>query len=418
MNTEKSHQKSVFARLQSWVSQETTGGILLLIAASIALVWANSPWRETYQVLSDITIGPASLNLNLSLATWASDGVLAIFFFVIGLELKRELVVGNLSNPKEAAVPMIAAIGGMVFPALVFISVLLVAGDQEHLHGWAIPSATDIAFAVGVLAVFGKGLPRALRTFLLTLAVVDDLLAIIIIAAFYSSGVNFLYLAAAAVFVGIFAFAVRLRKVHTLLLILIFVGGWLFMHESGVHATIAGVAMGLTIPARPIRGESVDRAQTFSHTLNPLSSGIVLPIFAFFAAGVTFVGAGGTSEIFGRPVFFAIALALVVGKFIGVMGTTTLTTKLTPLRLPDSIGLRDLVPVSLLTGMGFTVSLLITSLSFPDSASLSSAKMGVLVGTLVAAILGSIALRRDASKPRSKDMNEDGIPDQDTTPIG
>lgn len=414
----KSQQKSIFTRLQDWISKETTGGILLLVAATIALIWANSPWRDTYQALSDIAIGPANLNLNLSLATWASDGVLAIFFFVVGMELKRELVVGNLSNPREAAVPMISAVGGMVVPALVFLSVLLVTGDSEHLHGWAIPSATDIAFAVGVLAVFGKGLPRALRTFLLTLAVVDDLLAIIIIAAFYSTGVNFLYLAIAALFVGIFAFAVRLQKVHTLLLILIFVGGWLFMHESGVHATIAGVAMGLTVPARPVRGEDADRAETLSATLNPLSSGIVLPIFAFFAAGVTFVGGGGASEIFGSPVFFAIALALVVGKFVGVMGTATLTTKLTALRLPDAIGLRDLVPVGLLTGMGFTVSLLITSLSFPDSASLSAAKMGVLVGTLTAAILGSIALRRDASKPRSTDMNEDGIPDQDTSPIG
>ena len=414
----KSQQKSIFARLQDWVSKETTGGVLLLIAATIALIWANSPWRETYQALSEVTIGPADLHLNLSLATWASDGVLAIFFFVVGMELKRELVVGNLSNPREAAVPMISAVGGLIVPALVFVSVLLIAGDSEHLHGWAIPSATDIAFAVGVLAVFGKGLPRALRTFLLTLAVVVDLLAIIIIAAFYSTGVNFLYLAVAAVFVGIFAFAVRLRKVHTLLLILIFVGGWLFMHESGVHATIAGVAMGLTVPARPVRGEDADRAATLSTALNPLSSGIVLPIFAFFAAGVTFVGGGGASEIFGSPVFFAIALALVFGKFIGVMGTATLTTKLTGLRLPDAIGLRDLVPVGLLTGMGFTVSLLITSLSFPDSASLSSAKMGVLVGTLTAAILGSIALRRDASKPRSTDMNEDGIPDQDTAPIG
>lgn len=418
MKTDNNEQKSFFTRLEEWVTKETTGGILLLIAAGIALIWANSPWRGSYQALSAITVGPADLHLNLSLATWAADGVLAIFFFVVGTELKRELVVGSLSNPKEAAVPMIAAVGGMIVPALVFVSVVLIAGDPSSLHGWAIPSATDIAFAVGVLAVFGKGLPRALRTFLLTLAVVDDLLAIVVIAAFYSSGVNFGYLAVALVFVAIFAFAVRLRKVHILLLILIFVGGWLFMHESGVHATIAGVAMGLTVPARPIRGEDEDRAGSMSHALNPLSSGIVLPIFAFFAAGVTFVGGGGAAEIFGQPVFFAAALALVFGKFIGVMGTAAITTKLTPLRLPDAIGLRDLVPVSLLTGMGFTVSLLIAELSFEGHDALSSAKMGVLVGTFIAATMGAIALRHDAGKPRTDDMNEDGIPDQDTEPIG
>ena len=320
MKTNETEPKSFLTRLSDWVTKETTGGILLLIAAAIALVWANSPWRESYQALSAITIGPADLHLDLSLATWAADGVLAIFFFVVGMELKRELVVGNLSNPREAAVPMIAAVGGIVVPATVFVTVILISGDSSSLHGWAIPSATDIAFAVGVLAVFGKGLPRALRTFLLTLAVVDDLLAIIIIAAFYSSGVNFAYLAGSIAFVAIFAFAVRFRKIHTLLLMLIFVGAWLFMHESGVHATIAGVAMGLTVPARPIRGERVDRAEAIVDALNPLSAGIVLPVFAFFAAGVTFVDNDGGGGIFGEPAFFAVAIALVVGKFIGVMG--------------------------------------------------------------------------------------------------
>lgn len=411
--------KSPLARFSTgfthWANRETTGGILLIIAAAIALVWANTPARASYHALCELSVGPSALNLNLPLATWAADGVLAIFFFVVGLELKRELVVGSLSNPREAAVPMIAAVGGMAVPALVFTTMILATGDRAATVGWAIPTATDIAFAVGVLAVFGKGLPRALRTFLLTLAVVDDLLAIIIIAAFYSHSLNYAALAASIFFIVVFAAVVRARKVHVLPLILLAISAWFFMHESGVHATVAGVAMGLSVSARPIHGENEDRAHRFAHALNPLSAVVVLPVFAFFAAGVTIVDVGG--DIFREPVFFAVAAALVVGKFLGVLITTAIAVSLTPLHLPDAIGLRDLVPIGFLTGMGFTVALLIAELSFTGTSHLPEAKVGVLVGTFVAAILGAISLRLAARKPRTDDMNLDGIPDTDTSPI-
>ncbi|WP_099332470.1 Na+/H+ antiporter NhaA [Actinomyces minihominis] len=411
----KTATTSPLSRIDGWIRKETSGGILLIIAAVFALAWSNSPWREAYNSLSQFVIGPEALGLNLTLGTWAADGVLAIFFFVVGVELKRELVVGSLSSPREAAVPMIAAVGGMIAPALIFVTIVLATGDTEALTGWAIPTATDIAFAVGVLAVFGKGLPRALRTFLLTLAVVDDLLAIVIIAAVYTDHLNFIALGISIVLIAAFAWLVRAKKVLVLPLVIIAILAWYFMHESGVHATVAGVAMGLSVTARPIHGEKDDRTERFAHVLDPLSSGIVLPIFAFFAAGVTIVGSGG--EIFTQPVFFAAATALVVGKFIGVLGTTTLAVKLTPLHLPDAIGLRDLIPVGFLTGMGFTVSLLITDLSFHANGHLAPAKIGVLVGTLIAAILGATALRHDAKKARTSDMNLDGIPDSDTSPI-
>ena len=406
---------SPFSRVTNWVRKETSGGILLIIAAGIALIWANTPWRDSYHALSQTVVGPASLHLDLTLATWAADGVLAIFFFVVGVELKRELVVGSLSSPREAAVPMIAAVGGMTLPAVIFVSIVALSGDASSLVGWAVPTATDLAFAVGVLAVFGRGLPRALRTFLLTLAVVDDLLAIVIIAIFYTEQLNFAALAVSLLFIAAFAAVVRARKVHVLPLILLAICAWFFMHESGVHATVAGVAMGLTVPARPIHLENSDRSARFSYALDPLSSGIVLPIFAFFAAGVTIVGFG--TEIFTQPVFFAAATALVVGKFFGILLTTTATVKLTPLRLPDAIGLRDLIPIGFLTGMGFTVSLLITELSFGGTDHMAPTKVGVLVGTLIAAILGAVALRRAAKKPRTSDMNLDGILDKDTRPI-
>ena len=286
-------------------------------------------------------------------------------------------------------------------PAAVFVSVLLSVGDRSGLQGWAVPTATDIAFALSVLAVFGKGLPRALWTFLLTLAVVDDLLAIIVIAAFYSDGLNFAALGVSVLFIAVFALVVRARKIHVLPLLLLAVAAWFFMHESGVHPTISGVAMGLSVPARPIHGETQDRCERFAHALNPLTSVVVLPLFAFFAAGVNVVGLG--TELLGSPVFYAVALALVFGKFFGVLGTTAIAVSATPLRLPDTIGLRDLVPVGFLTGMGFTVSLLITELSFTGSELLAPAKAGVLLGTFTAALFGALTLWFDGRRVRSDD---------------
>ena len=391
---------------------ETTSGILLMVAAALALIWANSPWREGYAALTETVIGPAALNLDLSLAKWAADGLLAIFFFVVGVELKHELIAGSLRKPREAAVPVFAAIGGMIFPALLFVIIVLTMGDPSALQGWAIPVATDIAFALAVLAIFGRGLPRALRTFLLTMAVVDDLLAIIIIALFYTDSIDMLSLLFSLIAIALFGLVVRSRKPHWWLLIPLALVAWAFMHDSGVHATIAGVVLGFTVPAKIVHGEKENRTHVFDDAVRPTSSGIALPVFAFFAAGVSLGGEDSIGSVLVQPVVPAIVIGLVVGKIIGVLGTTALITKVTKFRLADSIGLRDLLPIGFLTGIGFTVSLLISELSFPDSVHTTGAKLAILIGTALAAIFAAISLRWDSRLARKRDMNEDGIPDK------
>lgn len=409
---------SLSVRLRRLATSETTGGVLLLGAAMLGLLWANSPWRASYAALSATVVGPAALHLDLPLSVWAADGLLAVFFFVVGVELKHELVAGSLRRPREAAVPMLAAVGGMAMPALLFILVVLLLNDPAALHGWAIPTATDIAFALAVLAIFGRGLPRALRTFLLTLAVVDDLLAILVIAVFYTEQIDPTALVASLATVGLFWILVRLPRPRWWLLLSVGLVAWGFMHASGVHATIAGVLLGVTVPALAIHGDRHPRTHTFDEAVRPFSSGIALPVFAFFSAGVTFVGGDGLAGIVAQPVFTAVVVGLVAGKLIGVLGTTALVTRFTPLRLPESIGLRDLLPIGFLTGMGFTVSLLISELSFTDDTHIGAAKLGILTATGLAAILGGATLRWDAHKARSADMNQDGNPDLDTGAIG
>lgn len=403
--------------LRRWITLETTSGALLMGAALIALLWANSPWRAGYVSLTEFTIGPAALHLDLSLSGWAADGLLAIFFFVVGLELKYEIVAGSLRRPREAAVPVLAAIGGMVMPALIFTAVVLSFGQREALSGWAIPAATDIAFALAVLAIFGRGLPRALRTFLLTLAVVDDLLAIVIIAAFYTDTISMTALLAAVACIAVFAVVARARWARWWVLLPIAFTAWTFMHASGVHATIAGVALGLCVAAKPIHGEHHPRTHRYEEAIRPISAGVALPLFAFFAAGVSLVDGGGPGAVLGQPVVPAIVAGLVLGKLIGVLGFAALAIKLTPLRLPDAIGLRDLLPIGLLTGIGFTVSLLVAELSFTDEDLTAAAKVAILAGTLLAATLAAITLRWNAHKARRRDMNQDGVTDSNTAPI-
>ncbi len=364
-------------------------------------------------------IGPVHIHLDLSLAAWAADGLLAIFFFVVGLELKHEFVAGSLRSPREAGVPMIAAVGGMAVPALVYVALVVVLGDPSALHGWAIPTATDIAFALAVLAVFGKGLPAAIRTFLLTLAVVDDLLAIVVIAVFYTSELHFGYLGLALVFVALFGWHVRSRSPRWWVLIPLFAIAWTFMHASGVHATVAGVLMGFTVAARAAHGEREARTHHYEHKVKPWSQGLALPLFAFFAAGVDIRDGGGPSEILGQPVVPAIVAGLVLGKVLGVLGTTWIVTRVTGLRLAQGIGVRDLLPVAFLAGIGFTVSLLISELSFGHGSEHTlGAKSAILAASVIAAILGAATLRWDARKARTADMNEDGVLDEVTEFIG
>ncbi len=400
---------------RGWIARDVSGGMLLLGAAVIALIWANSPWRETYHELLSWQVGPSALHLNLSLAQWASDGLLAIFFFLVGMELKFELVAGSLRDPRRAGVPVAAAVGGMVVPALLYLA-LVAPRDGAAAHGWAVPTATDIAFALAVLAVFGRGLPIALRVFLMTLAVVDDLLGIIVIATVYTETIDLPMLAAGLACIAVFGVLVRLRRVYWWLLLPVAVVAWGFVHASGVHATVAGVLLGFTVPAIARHGEVMPRALSGSHAVTPWSSALALPLFAFAAAGVTVVGVGHLVQ----PVSEGVVAGLVVGKVLGVLGTTWLVTRLTPLRLPDAIGLRDLLPVGFLCGIGFTVALLIAELSFdaadPDGHT-AAAKVGILAGSLLAALLGGALLRWDVRRARSSDMNRDGRPDRNTAVI-
>lgn len=409
--------KSRRSRLGATLRLETTSGVLLLIAAAAALIWANSAWRDGYTALSETVVGPSALHLDLSLATWAADGLLAIFFFVVGVELKHEVAAGSLRRPREAAVPVLAAVGGMVLPAVIFAIIVATSGDEAGLSGWAIPTATDIAFALAILAVFGRGLPVPLRTFLLTLAVVDDLLAIVVIAVFYTASISVLALAASIATIVVFALLVRTRWARWWILVPVAVVAWALMHEAGVHATVAGVLLGAVVPATAIHGERGSRTHRYEELVRPVSTAVALPVFAFFSAGVS-VGGAGFVDLIGQPVSVGVIAGLIVGKIVGVLGVTALVTKLTPLRLPDGIGLRDLRPIALLTGIGFTVSLLIAELSFSDALHTDAAKLAILVGSGVAAILAAFELRRDARKARSRDMNEDGVLDRVWPVIG
>ncbi|MEZ7898909.1 MAG: Na+/H+ antiporter NhaA [Flaviflexus sp.] len=405
------------------LKSETFAGGMLMLGAFIALIWANSPWREAYSTISNTTVGPGSLHLDLSIATWASDGLLAIFFFVVGLELKTEFVTGSLRDMRQALVPMIAAVGGIMGPILVYITLITISGSGNY-DGWAIPVATDIAFALAVLGLFGKGLPTAARTFLLTLAVVDDLLGITVIAIFFTSEINFLWLAASFAATALFAVLVNKRVVHWWLLWPIAIFAWVAMHSSGVHATIAGVLMGLSVPAIAAAKESKPLTEYFGEKFDFWSSGIVLPIFAFFAAGVNIVDSGGLGDMLTHPVAIAIYLALPVGKFIGIWGGTALLTKVFKLKLGKGLNLGDISAISIIAGIGFTVSLLIAQLSFDPSLDVAGyARVAVIVGTIISAIVGAFALRirarvhandpATAHDATSDDIRLDGRPNLD-----
>jgi len=401
-------------RITALLRTETVGGVLLVVAAAVALIWANSPWRESYAALGALTVGPAALHLDLSLATWAADGLLAVFFFVAGLELKREFVAGDLRDPRRAALPIAAAVGGMAVPALVFV---LVNAGAPTVVGWAIPTATDIAFALAVLAVIGTHLPAALRTFLLTLAVVDDLLAITIIALFYTDELQVVPLLLALVPLALFTVLVQRRVRSWWLLLPLAALTWGLMHASGVHATVAGVLLGFAVPVvRRASGPGPGLAEHFEHRFRPLSAGIAVPVFAFFAAGVSVVDAGGAAFL--QPVTVGVAAGLVVGKTIGITGATWLVQRFTRARLAEGLSWWDVLGLALLGGIGFTVSLLIGELAFGTGSALDAeVKIGVLGGSLVAALLATVVLRvrnahyRTLAAQESVDADADGVPD-------
>ncbi|MET8698312.1 Na+/H+ antiporter NhaA [Kitasatospora sp. NPDC004723] len=394
---------------------ETVGGILLLTAALVALIWANV-WPDAYQSVLNHTVGPsAPLHLDLTLGTWAKDGLLTIFFFVAGIELKREFVAGELRTPSAALLPVVAAVCGVALPAILYA--LINAGPGGHPSGWAVPTATDIAFALGVLAVVGSHLPSALRAFLLTLAVVDDLIAILIIAVFYSSGIKFWALGLAIVGLALFWFLHR-RGVHGwyLFVPLAFVV-WALMHESGVHATVAGVAMGLMLRCHREGDEKQSPGEHIEHLVRPLSAGLAVPVFALFAAGVAISGPA-LREVFTQAAPIGIMVGLLVGKTVGVYGGTRLAARFTRAELNPQLKWADLFAVSVLAGIGFTVSLLIGELAFPDDPALADrAKAAVLVGSLICALIATVLLKlrnrhyRELCEEEDRDLDGDGIPD-------
>ncbi|MEV4639519.1 Na+/H+ antiporter NhaA [Actinoplanes sp. NPDC049548] len=402
-------------RIADVLRKETIGGALLLAGAAIALVWANSPWVGGYRSLLAYTVGPAALHLDLSLATWAADGLLAIFFFVAGLELKREFVAGDLRDPRRAAIPVLAAAGGVVVPALIYAGVNL-GGEAQ---GWAIPTATDIAFALAVLAVVGRCLPSALRTFLLTLAVVDDLIAIVIIALFYTAGLAVLPLLAALLPLGLFTVLVQRRVRSFWLLLPLAFATWALVHASGVHATVAGVLLGFAVPVlRRDRGEGPGLAEHFEHRFRPLSAGVAVPIFALMSAGVTIGGFGGLRSALTDPVAVGIMLGLVLGKPVGITLATWLTARFTRAEVDSGLAWVDVVGLGVLGGIGFTVSLLIGELAFGAGSELDEhAKVAVLTGSLTAAVLAAVVLRlrsrtyRRLYEAENVDADRDDIPD-------
>ena len=377
-------------RLSEFLRSEAVGGGALIAAAIAGIMLASGPLAELFRSIAETRVGPVQMHLDLTIQEWTSDGLLAIFFFIIGCELKQELVLGSLATPAQAALPIAAAIGGMVLPAALFV--LLNAHEAANLIGWGVPMATDIAFALAILAVFGRGLPVGVRAFLLTLAVVDDLGAILVIALFYSGSIEVGWLIVALLAFAAYAVAQRLRLTHVLIYLPLALCAWLAVHNAGIHPTVAGVVLGLLTRVRRDPREERAPAERVSRRLHPFSAGVAVPAFALFAAGVDLRTLSGAAQI-DSPIFLGIVVGLFVGKPLGIFITARLMAALAGARLPNGVEWIDIAIVGTLGGIGFTVALLIGELAFTDPASLGAAKVGVLAASFMAAALSAIVLR-------------------------
>jgi NhaA family Na+:H+ antiporter len=389
---------------QRWLSRalrnETVSGLLLMGAAVFALIWANSIWADSYQSLVSYQIGPESLHLNLSLGTWAADFLLAIFFFVIGCELKHEFVLGTLSNPRIAAVPIGAALGGMLVAAAIFTAFNYGTSAQA---AWGLPISTDVAFALAVLAIAGRRLPIELRSFLLTLAVVNDLGAIIVIAIFYGHGFYLAWFLIAVSSLVVFG-VLQSRKLTSLLIFLplaLFI--WYAMFRSGIHATIAGVAMGLLMRVRKTETESISPCDNAEFRLRPFSAGFAVPLFALLAAGVNILGTS-FAQALSDPLTMGVLCGLIIGQPIGVTLGAFLVSRFTKGTLNSALSWWDVAVVGSLASIGFTVALLIAEVSFGDNASmLATSKFAIIFTNLVAITVSVLAISlRSLAIGRSK----------------
>ncbi len=414
-------QKQLLSPFQDFVRKESFGGILLVVCAAIGFAWANSPWRESYEAMKSATFGfdlEGVFSFQKDLVHWVNDGLMAIFFLLVGLEIKRELAVGELKDRRAAALPIVAAVGGMVVPALLFAAF---NSGSEAIHGWAIPTATDIAFALGILALLGDRVPLGLKVFLTALAIVDDLGAVLIIALFYSHGLDLGLLAVSLGVWGVVCvYSLRGgRRLRVFLLLGIVM--WYFMLQSGVHASVAGVLLALTVPRRRrmrpravkkeiaslFQSESFEKEEVelehlerlihrahsplheLEHSLAPWVAFLIMPIFAIFNAGFHLEGSSLLSNV-----ALGAFVGLVLGKLVGVLGASWLAVRIGVANLPRGVGWSAMTGTSLLAGIGFTMSLFIGTLAFNGSPLLDEAKLGVLFGSVVAALVGLAMLYR------------------------
>lgn len=374
-----------------------------------------------FEAVAETQLGIPGTNIILPIGHWAQDGLLTIFFLTVGLDLKQELTTGSLANPKAAAVPMLCAVGGMLMPPVLFITVISLFSRfappapgivtiptgadvpfAEAAQGWAIPTATDIAFSLAVLALFAKAMPGSIRAFLMTLATVDDLLAIILIAVFFSSLNAWYWFIGIAICAAIWAFLVRLRRVPWLLVAVIGVLAWVMMFEAGVHPTLAGVLVGLLTPSREMHSEKSPRAQRYASKLQPFSSLLALPIFALFATGVHFAELSPALML--SPVVIGIIVALVIGKPLGIMITAWLSTHVAGLTMAKGLRVRDMFPAACACGIGFTVSFLIASLAYTNTELSAEGRFGVLMASLIAALISGILLSRQSKRFEKEEL--------------
>jgi NhaA family Na+:H+ antiporter len=381
--------RAVTATLRSFLHAESAGGILLVIAAAVALAWANSPAADGYARFWEqkLTLGGGQAGVTHDLRHWVNDALMVLFFFVIGLEIKRELVVGELRDRRAAVLPASAAIGGVVLPALIYG---FVVDGGEAGHGWGIPMATDIAFAVGVLALLGRHVSLGAKLFLLSIAIVDDILAIGVIAMFYTDEVRLWWLAVAVagllVTVGMRRLGVSSPWAYVPAGMIV----WFATLESGVHATLAGVALGLLTPAVPVAGRHV--LDDLERALHPVSAFLVVPIFAVANAGIDLRG-GVLQDAFGQPLTWGVVAGLVLGKIVGIAGVSYLLRALGWGALPADMHHREVLGVAALGGIGFTVSLFIADLAFTDTTLIAQAKVGILTASALAALIGALLFR-------------------------
>ncbi|NDU73985.1 Na+/H+ antiporter NhaA [Actinomadura sp. DSM 109109] len=380
------------AQVASALRTETIGGVVMLLAAAAALVWANTPWAGAYESLQTFELSPHWLHLgHMDVRHWASSGLLAVFFFVAGLELREELTHGELRNPRDAALPMIAAAAGVAVPALVFLAVS--AGAPGASSGWAVPTATDIAFALAVLAVTFTSCPAPLRAFLLTLAVVDDLIAITIIALFYTDALHWRPLLISVALIGVYGLlqhrGVRSPWVYVPLAVI----AWYCLQRSGIHATVAGVALGMLTSSRETPDGRQTNAERADHALRPFSAGVAVPVFAFVSAGVG-LGAAQLGAVFTDRVALGVIAGLLVGKFVGVFGGAWAAVRLGLATLGEDLLWHEIAGVAVLAGVGFTVSLLIGGLAYTDPSQFERVTTAVLIASVLASAAAAVVFRR------------------------